>query len=240
MSFVKLGPATFLMGSPVSEQNRSSDEAQHSVTLTRPFEMQTTDVTQAQYVQVMGNNPSRFQASENCSGSFTEVQGVAMCPNHPVENVTYDDAQLFISRFNQAHSSEGYTYRLPTEAEWEYAARAGSQAAYSFGSDPNQLGAYAWTYENAGGQSHEVGTRKPNTFGLYDMHGNVWQWVQDWYDSGYNGLTADPQGPSSGSSRVFRGGSWFNYARHARSAIRYNDSPGDRAGYLGFRLVRTQ
>src|SRR5262249_48652940 len=129
-------------------------------------------------------------------------------------------------------------YRLPTEAEWEYAARASATTAYSFGNDPNQLSEYAWYAENAGRQTHPVGQFKPNAWGLYDMHGNVWEWVQDWYGPYTADAAVDPAGPSSGSRRVIRGGSWRRGASYCRSACRGRWAPGYRDAILGFRLLR--
>ena len=129
-------------------------------------------------------------------------------------------------------------YRLPTEAEWEYASRAGTTTRWSFGDDASQLGRYAWHAENAGGQTHPVGQLQPNPWGLYDMYGNVWEWVQDWYGNYTSGTAVDPAGPSSGSNRVFRGGGWSYGAGYCRSALRSYGAPGSRVGYLGFRLLR--
>ena len=237
-SFVQVPRGNFLMGSPGSEANRDSDETAHSVTLTRDFEMQSTDVTQLQWFLVMGYNPSSFKSQQYCKDDYLAINGTALCPNNPVEQVSWNDAQAFIQKVNA--SKDGYTYRLPTEAEFEYAARAGSQAAYSFGNDVSQLGQYAWFSDNSGSQTHAVGTKLPNAYGLYDMHGNVWQWVQDFYGSYPNSSMTDPTGPSSGPVRVFRGGGWDYYARYCRSANRNYGDADDRLYVLGFRLVRTQ
>ena len=156
--------------------------------------------------------------------------------------VSWDNAQVFIDSLN---ARDGVSrYRLPTEAEWEYAARAGATTAYSFGDDVGELGEYAWYDANAwsaGEQyAHQVGQKKPNAFGLYDMHGNVWEWVEDWYGSGYyqDIPVTDPKGPQTGSARVDRGGGFRYAAGRARSAFRGDVAPGDRSGYLGFRLLR--
>src|SRR5262249_24571606 len=156
---------------------------------------------------VMGNNPSGYRGD----------------PNQPVEQVSWDDVQEFIRRLNAREG--GATYRLPTEAEWEYAARAGTTTRWSFGDDASQLGRYAWDDGNAGGQTHPVGQLLPNAWGLYDMYGNVWEWVQDvaaLYASDASGTAVDPAGPFSGSHRVTRGGSFNSPARYCRSTHRSN------------------
>jgi formylglycine-generating enzyme required for sulfatase activity len=154
-----------------------------------------------------------------------------------VEQVSWDDIQVFIQRLNQ---KEGHNrYCLPTEAEWEYAARAGTTSTYSFGDDADNLGQYAWYYDNSGIRMHPVGQKRPNAWGLYDMHGNVWEWVQDWYGGGYysSSPSTDPKGPSSGSRRVIRGGCWGTFAEYCRSAFRFDRRPGVRRDGLGFRLA---
>ncbi len=236
--FVKISAGSFQMGSPSSEKDRYSDETLHDVTISRDFDIQTTVVTQAQYFLAMGYNPSSFKNRNYCSNDFVEINGAALCPNNPVENVSWNDAQDFISKLNSTDAD--YSYRLPTEAEWEYSARAGSQTAYWYGNDADRIGDYAWFSENSGGQSHAVGSKPANPWGLYDAHGNVWQWVSDWYADKYpTSRQTDPVGVSSGSYRVFRGGSWFNFAQYLRSGFRNRYSPGY-AGYdVGFRLVRT-
>ncbi len=189
------------------------------------------EVTQGQWKAVMGTEPWKGK------------QYVQEGDDYPAVYVSWDDAQVFIDSLN---ARDGVSrYRLPTEAEWEYAARAGATTAYSFGDDVGELGEYAW-YEanawNAGEQyAHQIGQKKPNAFGLYDMHGNVWEWVEDWYDSGYyqDIPATDPKGPQTGSGRVIRGGSWNFSARFARSAHRDYGPPESRDYDLGFRLVRT-
>ena len=215
MEFVLIPAGTFQMGS------NDDDKPVHTVRLTQPFYLGKYEVTQGQWQAVMGNNPSRFTGD----------------PNRPVENVSWDNVQEFIRRLNAREA--GATYRLPTEAEWEYAARAGTTTRWSFGDDASQLGRYAWYDRNAGGQTHPVGQLQPNPWGLYDMHGNVWEWVQDWYGSYSSGTAVDPAGPSSGSYRVNRGGSLAYGARFCRSAYRLRDAPGSRYDFLGLRLLRT-
>ncbi|MDF1591102.1 MAG: SUMF1/EgtB/PvdO family nonheme iron enzyme [Desulfobacterales bacterium] len=198
MEFVYIRPGSFTMGSPANESGRDDDEKQHQVTLTKGFYLQTTEVTQGQWQAVMGNNPSNFK---NCGESC------------PVESVSWNDAQAFIQKLNQQDGSD--VYRLPTEAEWEYAARAGSATAFANGDisktgceyDAN-LDAMGWYCGNSKDTTHKVAQKKSNAWGLYDMHGNVWEWCQDWYGDYSSGSVTDHSGQSSGSSRVLRGGSW--------------------------------
>ena len=228
MEFVLIKPGTFLMGSPETEEGRYSDETQHKVTLTKPFYMQATPVTQAQWQAVMGENPSHFEGD-----------------SLPVENVSWDDTQQFIQRLNQR--GEG-TYRLPTEAEWEYACRAGKRTPFGIGNgrdlDSTQAnfdGNYPYGKSVKGEyreQTMPVKSFAPNAWGLYDMHGNVYEWVQDWYGAYPSETVSDPQEADSGTCRVLRGGSWRLNARYCRSAYRLNNSPENRHNNFGFRLVK--
>jgi formylglycine-generating enzyme required for sulfatase activity len=192
----------------------------HQVTLTQPFHFGVYAVTQDEYERVMESNPSKFKGS-----------------NNPVEKVSWNDAVEFCRKLSSLpeEKSAGHIYRLPTEAEWEYACRAETDSEYSFGNDASELDAYAWFTDNSAKTSHPVGQKLANPWGLYDMHGNVWEWCSDWKVDYPTGAVTDPTGPSSGSARVFRGGCWYYTARHCRSAPRYY-APGSRNG-LGFRLV---
>jgi formylglycine-generating enzyme required for sulfatase activity len=233
MSFVSIPAGTFMMGSPANESGRDSDEGpQHQVTISKGFELQATEVTQGQWVAVMGSNPSRFSRHTHCPGEHVESGGVYMCPNNPVEYVSWDMAQEFIQKLNSR--GDGYRYRLPTEAEWEYAARAGTTGPYA-----GDLEAMAWYDQNSGYITHPVAKKQANAWGLYDMHGNAYEWTADWYGSYSSGAVTDPTGPSTGSIRVFRGGSWYDRARYCRSALRDGVSPDFRYFSLGFRLLRT-
>jgi formylglycine-generating enzyme required for sulfatase activity len=227
--FSRIRKGSFQTGSPLSEQGRYDDEEQRSIRVDNDFEIQQTEITQAQWFSVMGYNPSRFKSKENCPEEYFEINGTTLCLTHPVDTVSWEDANKFIKRLNEGN--DGHLYRLPTEAEWEYAARGGTQTAYSFGNDRKDLDAFAWYYGNSSMQSHPVASKKPNQFGLYDMHGNVWEWVEDWY-------TSYPPGPER-HFRVFRGGSWFTDARDLRSAYRYGWWPYVINSRVGFRLVRT-
>ena len=232
MTFVKIPAGTFMMGAPDNEPDDLSgyEGPQHQVTISKDFEIQTTEVTQSQWVSVMGSNPSSFQKSENCPEEFTTINNIPMCPNYPIAPVSWDDAQAFISKLNA--KTDGFRYRLPTEAEWEYAARAGTTGAYA-----GDLNAMAWYHNN---WPHPVGKKQPNAWGLFDMHGNVWEWTGDWYGKYSATPVTDPVGPSSGSIRVIRGGGWYSTAQFCRSAYRMLNPPGSRYdGSLGFRLLRT-
>jgi len=212
------------MGSPESEIGRDNDEVQHRVTLTKGFYMGKYEVTQDQWQKVMGNNPS----------NFTNAGG-----NAPVERVSWDDCQSFCGKL-------GTGFRLPTEAEWEYACRAGTTTALNNGRELTSttgrcqnLDEVAWYDETSGSTTHPVGSKKPNAWSLYDMHGNVLEWCQDWDGPYPTGAVTDPAGPGSGSYRVVRGGGWYDDARHCRAANRLRFEPGNRIADLGCRLVRT-
>ena len=228
MELVKIPAGSFVMGSPLAEKGHCDDEIQHKVTLTKPFYMGKFPVTQAQYEAVMGVNPSHFHG-ECCADSA----------NNPVELVSWDDAQEFCKRLSK---SAGKPVRLPTEAEWEYACRAGSNTAFCFSDDESKLGEYAWHYINSGGKTHPVGQKCPNAYGLHDMHGNVWEWCQDWYGNylaqGAKAKPAkNPTGPATGARRVLRGGSWDDIPGLCRAARRYWGSPVFRGRGIGFRVV---
>jgi formylglycine-generating enzyme required for sulfatase activity len=222
MKFLLIPAGKFIMGSPPDEQGRSDDEIQHEVIISKPFYLQTTEVSQAQWKKVMdGDNPSHFKdCGDDC----------------PVERVSWDDAQKFISKLNQMEGTN--KYRLPTEAEWEYAFRAGTQTIFSFADEEDKLGEYAWYEGNSDRKTHTVGKKKPNAWGLYDMRGNVWEWCQDWYGEYPSNSVVDPKGPDKGEYRVLRGGSWENGARVMRSANRDYNNPVMRLGSFGFRVAR--
>jgi formylglycine-generating enzyme required for sulfatase activity len=215
--FVRIPPGEFEMGcSPGDRECFEAEKPQHNVHVSKGFEMGKYLVTQAMWESVMGNNPSHFKGEQR-----------------PVERVSWDDVQEFLRRLNA--KKDGYRYRLPTEAEWEYAARAGSRAL-RYGN----LDAIAWHGENSGQCTHPVGQKEANAWGLYDMLGNVWQWVQDWYGKNYYAESPpiNPQGPSSGEMRVMRGGSWYHRAVYARVSYRSCFLPDSRDDSYGFRCVR--
>ena len=218
MEMVWIEPGTFTMGSPADEPGREVDEGpQHSVTITSGFWLGRTELTQAQWQSVM--------------------EGGVTGSTAPKANISWNDVQGFIGSLN---ATEGIAvYRLPTEAEWEYACRAGTNTRWPFGDDESQLGNYAWYGENSGSKAHEVGTKLPNPWGLYDMHGNVYEWCHDWYGDYLSGTQTDPTGPVSGSTRATRGGDMDSPAASLRSASRYeNMAPDDRGYWCGVRLLR--
>ena len=227
MTFVYIPPGTFPMGSPEDEIGRQSGEDLHSVTLTQGFYIQTTEVTQWQWKAVMGSNPSNFS---DCGNGC------------PVEMVSWDDAQEFIQKLNQHENTNKYS--LPTEAQWEYASRSGSTSALANGNLVNtecnldtNLSSIAWYCGNADNSTHPVAQKHPNAWGVYDMHGNVKEWCQDWF-SGYptNSVT-DPVGPTTGNYKVHRGGSYRNHAENCRSAYRYSNTTNLRSLDIGFRVL---
>jgi formylglycine-generating enzyme required for sulfatase activity len=230
MRFVLIPAGTFTMGSPNHEEARKRDEGQHQVTLTKGFYLSIVPVTQTQWQAVMNSNPSNVKGADR-----------------PVEQVSWDDAVAFCRKVKEL---TGHECRLPTEAEWEYACRAGTTTAYSFGDRTkgcgvlgigaqDLLGAHAWYNENSGGQTHPVGRKKPNAWGLYDMHGNVWEWCLDWYDESYCGNLPrnDPLGAFEGLSRVIRGGGWSGPGADCRSARRNRLKPDRGDPNIGFRVA---
>jgi formylglycine-generating enzyme required for sulfatase activity len=221
MKLTLIPAGEFMMGSPNSDSDADSQEKPHRVRITKPFYLGTTEVTQGQYKEVSGENPSHFRK---------------LGPTLPVELVSWEDAQAFCRKLSELTQQR---YRLPTEAEWEYACRAGSAQEYCSGDDESGFGDYAWYTENSGGMTHWGGQKKPNAWGLYDMHGNVWEWCADWYDSGYYAKSPldAPAGPPEGTYRVFRGGSWYSPAKFCRSADRGRNFPLMRFVYLGFRVA---
>ena len=224
---VWIGPGTFVMGSPEKESGRDLDEGpQREVTISQGFYLGKYTITQGQWKAVMGTKPWAGQSS------------VQDNPDHPAVYISWEDVQSFIEKLSEAAGSS--VYRLPTEAEWEYACRARTTTRWSFGDEEGGLGDYAWYSENGGRHAQAVGTKESNSWGLYDMHGNVWEWCWDWFGNYKDGAGLDPQGPASGSSRVMRGGSFYYPAQFLRSAIRFHRAPGNRGSLVGVRLLRTE
>jgi len=221
MEFVWTEPGTFTLGSPSSEPDRNDWEGpQHEVTISQGFYLGKYEITQAQWESVMETTP-----------------WVQEDPNSPAVWISWDDVQELIRRLNETAREE--IYRLPTEAEWEFACRAGTETRWSFGDDESLLGNYAWySSNNSPWGTKEVGQKLPNPWGLYDMHGNVWEWCQDWYEDYSSDAQVDPMGPASGSGRVVRGGYFDGDARWTRSAYRDYFAPDDRSYDFGARLLR--
>ena len=233
MEFARIDSGAFLRGSPVTEPGRDADESPlREVRISRSFHLGRTEITQAQWEAVMGSRP------------WAGVEFVKEGPEYPAVNVSWDEVHGFASRLNALAGEE--LYRLPTEAEWEYACRAGTTTRWSFGDDPAQLGGHAWhtgnTWDAGMRHAQAVATRSPNPWGLHDMHGNVSEWVGDWYAADYYGHAppTDPPGPAAGEQRVYRGGYFHhNGVQRLRSANRFFAPPKARAASIGARLLRS-
>jgi formylglycine-generating enzyme required for sulfatase activity len=245
MKLVLIPPGEYEMGSTPEEVARELEEGKihkmpqwyfdrippeaprHHVRITKPFYLGMYPVTQAEYEKVMGVNPS----ATKLAGKDTS--------RHPVERLNWDEAMEFCHKLSTMPSEQAaaHSYRLPTEAQWEYACRAGTTTRWYTGDDEAEVMDAAWFYTNAQGMEHPVGEKKPNAWGLYDMHGNVWQWCQDWYDKDYyvKSPADDPAGPPDGSERVRRGGGWDGMAGIGRSACRFSREPAGKISGLSFR-----
>lgn len=249
MKLVRIPKGKFVMGSPDSEEKRFQDETQHDVTISRDFYMGAMEVTQEQWKKVMGENPSQFKGDQLPVESINSELAISFC--NKLSNMT-------------AEKVAGRIYRLPTEAEWEYACRAGSKTSYCFGDNSVPLSDYDWYADNSGivkldsgakfkmpedikeymswlkdnnCQTHNVGQKKPNAWGLHDMHGNISEWCADYYDDYASRAEIDPKGPTEGSERVFRGGCWISGSSHCRSATRTRINPKQDSFLIGFRVV---
>lgn len=240
MKLMLIPSGSFTMGSRDAERQRYSDsrlfddEIPHQVTFTRDIYMGVLEVTQSQYQRVMGTNPSYFQG-DKVEGDSSDL---------PVESLTWDEAVAFCERLSEMpeERAEGRSYRLPTEAEWEYACRAGTDTAYAFGDDPADLAEHAWfegSTASADKRTQPAGQLKANAWGLHDMHGNVWEWCADWYGPYPTGPVTDPTGPEAGEYRLRRGGGWNGSAVYCRSAYRLRTSASARDSRLGFRVAMT-
>jgi formylglycine-generating enzyme required for sulfatase activity len=239
MQFVRIPAGSFMMGSPDNDREAQHfEKPQHQVTISKPFYIGRYEVTQEQWKVVMGSNPYTLDRSNPFYGLPGMAERITR-PDHPA-TVSWNDAQAFISRLNEREG--GNRYRLPSEAQWEYAARAGTTTAYSFGDNKTDLERHAWFGEdfNSGG-THPVGQKLPNAWGLHDVHGNAWEWVQDWFDPGYYARSpaTEPTGPAQGAKRVVRGGSWHTTATSWRTAFRRDYEPDYRGISIGFRVLRT-
>jgi formylglycine-generating enzyme required for sulfatase activity len=227
IALVPIPSGAFAMGSASTELGRGTDETLHRVTLTRPFLMARYEVSQAEWRRVMGTSPSQYAPCEQC----------------PVERVNFFETQQFLAALNESQAA--YRYRLPSEAEWEYACRAGSTSPFATGEnlttdEANYNGQFPYATFAKGifrGHPVPVGSFAPNAWGLSDMHGNVWEWTSDWYGPYSQEALRDPSGPASGEKRSIRGGSWYFDANSSRCALRYTHAPIDRGFSLGFRVA---
>jgi formylglycine-generating enzyme required for sulfatase activity len=222
MEFVLIPAGEFMMGSPQDEDGRTDGEGPiHEVAIRNAYYLGKYEVTQEQWTEVMGNNPSYFEGDDR-----------------PVEGVSWNDVQEFVEKLNEREGTD--KYRLPSEAEWEYACRAGTTTRSFFGDGDSKLSEYAWYYENSKHQTHPVGQKRQNPWGLYDMHGNVYEWCQDRWHSNYEDAPTDGSAWEDGSSsyRIVRGGSWFGMARCCRSALRLYNPLDYGCSSCGFRLLR--
>jgi formylglycine-generating enzyme required for sulfatase activity len=219
IELVLIPAGSFTIGTPDDEPGRNSDESPvHKVTISKPFYIGKYEVMQAQYIALMSNNPSKFKGD-----------------NLPVDNINWPEAVKFCKKLSER---TGHKYRLPTEAEWEYACRANTTTTFYWGNDMDD--SYAWYRENSEGTTHPVGMKKPNPWGLYDLCGNIEEWYSDWYSPTYesNEHLTDPQGPESGELRVRRGGCWYHSVQCLRSGNRFYYHPDERHNQIGFRVVR--
>jgi formylglycine-generating enzyme required for sulfatase activity len=254
MKLVLIPPGEFMMGSPQEEVDLLLKEAtekncdqwykdqlpgegpQHRVRITKPFYLGVTEVTQEEYQRVVGINPSEFSATGKEKDKVVGQDTMRF----PVEMVSWDESKVFCEKLTAMSQEQTArrVYGLPTEAQWEYACRAGTTTKWFCGGDEQRLKEYGWFQESSGGKTHPVGQLKANAWGLYDMHGNVWEWCQDWYEGDYyaKSPTDDPMGPLRGSGRVDRGGSWNHRPRCCRSANRYYSGHITRGPDLGFRV----
>ncbi len=224
MEFVFIPPGEFIMGSPETEAGRQRDEGpQHQVRIDRPFYLGTYEVTQQQWIAMMAENPSIFRHQTDHL-------------NQPVDWVSWHDCQRFIDKLNELGLG---SFRFPTEAEWEYACRAGTTTRFYWGDDPEgwEMHHYAWAYSRAEGLSHPVGQKQPNAWGVYDMCGNVWEWCSDWRGTYPDSVQINPAGPEKGTQKIYRGGSWFNPSETLRSANRHGHEPDIPFTNAGLRVV---
>lgn len=223
LKLVLIPAGTFLMGSPETVKDRFKGEVQHEVTISKPFYLGVTHVTVAQYAQFVKD-----------TGRKHEEPSFKQAGDHPVVKVNWDDAQAFCQWLSKQTDK---TVVLPTEAQWEFACRAGTKTRFSFGDKDINLGDYSWYVVNSAKRTHPVGQKKPNAWGLFDMHGNAWQWCADFYGPYAAADKTDPTGPKEGNIRVARGGSWIAEPPACRSAFRCRNFPNNRAGEFGLRVA---
>jgi formylglycine-generating enzyme required for sulfatase activity len=233
-SFAEIPAGSFLMG--LSNKPKEANEVVHKVVISKKFNIAKFESSQFEWFSIMGYNPSFFSKKNYCPKNFKIINGVSLCPNHPIETVSIDEVNLYIWRLNMLDKK--YNYRLPTEAEWEYASRGNSQSTYFFGEDFAELKSYAWFFKNSNLQSHERGGKKPNQFGLFDTMGNVFEWTSDYYSTFTGSGRIDPAVEKVSNWKVTKGGSWYAMPSGLRPAFRCKDEKNFRYSRIGFRLIR--
>ncbi len=223
LEMIKCPAGSFMMGSPENERGREKNETQHKVTISNPFYIGKYPVTRKQYINIMGSIPTNLEEDKG--------------DNRPVVAVNWNTTRDFCEKLNNKYANiipDGYKFDLPTEAQWEYACRAGTTTRLNFGNITKDV---AWYYRNSNNKTHDVGKKNPNAWGLYDMHGNVHEWVRDWYEEFSCLAVTDPTGPASGFHRVIKGGSFESYAWGCRSVFRWYIDPSHEDYRIGFRLA---
>jgi formylglycine-generating enzyme required for sulfatase activity len=219
LELVAIEAGSFIMG---DDRGDAEEQPAHKVTIGKPFYLGKFEVTQEQWEAVLDVNPSRFKDAKL-----------------PVDRVSFEDCRAFVEKLNAQFAGAEVSFGIPSEAEWEYACRAGDTGQFCFGGDEKKLGDFGWFEDNAAGRTHPVGEKNPNAWGLYDMHGNVWEWTADWYDDAYyrESPELNPTGPKNGVSRVLRGGSWSDPAIYCRPAYRFCLPPWFRVHCYGLRVI---
>lgn len=242
LKFVTIKGGSFVMGSLSTEKGRGTDEQAHGVNLQYEYDLMAFEVTQQNWFDVMGDNPAKFRTEKDCPSEHKTISGVILCPRHPIESVSWDRVHEFMRRMTD--KSTRYQYRLPTEAEWEWAARAGTKTAYPHGDNDWNLKNIAWYEANSQSQTHQIGFLGPtggtgNFPKLFDMFGNVWEWTSDWYAPHPEEEVTSPKGPATGTVKVIRGCGWSANANACRSANRDSEKKENSSSVIGFRMVRT-
>lgn len=234
--FIKVTAGKFMMGSPSKERYRKTDENIAEVTISNEYMFQTKEVTQLHWFIVTGKNPAHYRLQKYCPDTFVKINSIDLCPYLPIENVKWWEVKSFIQKLGKIKKDE--TYRLPSEAEWEFATRMGRSTPFVFGDNYSVLKEYSWYQTNSKGRTHRIGTKKPSNNGLFDIHGNVSEWVQNWY-SKKNRAGDNPFGPLIGLGKVFKGGSFNSWARSCRLANKDSEFFFKAKKDIGFRLVKS-
>ncbi len=227
--FLKIEKGSYIKGTPATEPSRDHDEDQKKVTIQNSFDLSATEITQLDWFNLVGYNPSYFNLPKYCPKSHMTVNQHMICPKLPVEQVSFHEVTLFLEKLNRLSANKGWHYRLPKDDEWEYAARAGTKSLYSFGNDPKQIDPYSWHFLNSNKQPHPVATKKPNPWGLHDMHGNVWEWI----DTSYTQSKEKKK-----NLKIWRGGGFLYCERRSRSSYKLYGEEEYRSQSVGFRIAR--